>query len=101
MNAEIGDIVRLGPYEEKKTTTILPKVPNVWQRRMILSSAKKLKEYSQPVFISRQLSEEETVLENEALMMRRDLIDKDTKSKDLRVKDCSLYIRKNNQWTKV
>ena len=64
---------------------------------MILSSAIKLKEYSQPVFISRQLSREETALENEALMKRRDLIDKGTNPKDLRVKDCSLYIRKNNQ----
>ena len=68
---------------------------------MILSSAIKLKEYSQPVFISRQLSREETLFENEALMKRIDLIDKGTNLKDLRVKDCSLYIRKNNQWTKV
>ena len=99
--AEIGDIVRLEQYEEKKTTTILLKVPIVWQWRMILSAAIKLKEDSQLVFISQQLSKEETVLENEALMKRRDLIDKDTNSKELRVKDCSLYIRKNNQWTKV
>ena len=41
------------------------------------------------------------MLENEALMKRRDLIDKGTNSKDSRVKDCSLYIRKNNQWAKV
>ena len=30
VNAEFGDIVRLGQYEEKKTRTILLKVPNVW-----------------------------------------------------------------------
>ena len=68
---------------------------------MILSSALKLKEYSQPVFISRQLSKEETVSESEALMKRRDLIDKGTNSKDLSVKDCPLYIHKNNQRTEV
>ena len=101
VNAEIGDIVRLGQYEEKKTRTILLKVPNVWQRRMILSSAIKLKEYSQSVFISQQLSKEETVLESEALMKRRDLINRGTTSKDLRFKDCSLYICKNNQGPKL
>ena len=43
LNAEIGDIVRLGTHEENKNRTILLKIPSVWQRHLILASAKTLK----------------------------------------------------------
>ena len=42
VNASIRDVKRLGRYEENKTRTILLKVPNAYQRRMILLSARKL-----------------------------------------------------------
>ena len=93
--AEIGDIYRLGHYEEKKTRTILLKVPNVWHRRLILSSAMKLKEYSQPDFTSRQFSKEETVLENESPMERRDLIYKGTKNSVSKTASCTNAITIN------
>ena len=41
VETEIGDIVRLGKYDENTRRTILLKVPNVWKRRLILSSARK------------------------------------------------------------
>ena len=63
VETEIGDIVRLGKYDENKRRTILLKVPNVWERQLILSSARKLKTVKHPVFLSRQLSNEEVMLE--------------------------------------
>ena len=43
VNASIGDVIRPGRQDENKTRTILLKVPKANQRRMILLSARKLK----------------------------------------------------------
>ena len=69
VETESGDIVRLSKYEENKRRTKLLKVLTVWQRRLILSSARKLKTFEHPVFSSRQLSNE-VIIETKALMMR-------------------------------
>ena len=86
VNAIIGDVIRLGRYEENKTRTILLKVPNAYQRRMVLLSARKLKTFSQPIFLSKQLTKEEADLENLALVRRRELINKGT---DVVTQPCS------------
>ena len=101
VETEIGDIVRLGKYDENKRRTILLKVPNVWKRRLISSSARILTTFEHPVFLSRQLSNEEVVLENKDLMMRRELITKGIDPKDLRVKDGCLFRNINDQWNRV
>ena len=101
VNASIGDVIRLGRYDENKIRTILLKVPNAYQRRMILLSARKLKNSPQPNFLSRQLTKEETDQENLALVRRRQLIsDKSVDRKDIRVHDATLYIRKVGKWIK-
>ena len=95
VNASIGDVIRLGRYDENKIRTILLKVPNAYQRQMILLSAKKLKNSPQPIFLSRQLTKEEADQENLALVRRMELIsDKSVDRKDIRVHDATLYIRK-------
>ena len=53
VDASIGDVIRPGRYDENKTRTILLKVPNACQRRMILLSSRKLKNSPQPIFLSR------------------------------------------------
>ena len=53
VKAIIGDVIILGRYEENKTRTILLKVPNAYQRRMVLLSARKLNTFSQPIFLSK------------------------------------------------
>ena len=101
VNASIGDVIRLGRYDENKIRTILLKVPNAYQRRMILLSARKLKNSPQPNFLRRQLTKEEADQENLALVRRRQLIsDKSVDRKDIRVHDASLYIRKGGKWIK-
>ena len=101
VNASIGDVIRLGRYDENKTRKILLKVANAYQRRMVLLSARKLKNSPQPIFLSRQLMKEEADLENLALVRRRQLIsDKSVDRKDIRVHDATLYIRKGGKWIK-
>ena len=101
VNASIGDVIRLGRYDENKIRTILLKVPNAYQRRMILLSARKLKNSPQPIFLSRQLTKEEADQENLALVRRRQLIrDKSVDRKDIRVHDATLYNRKGGNWIK-
>ena len=101
VNASIGDVIRLGRYDENKIRTILLKVPNAYQRRMILPSAMKLKNAPQPIFLSRQLTKEEADQENLTLIRRRKLIsDKSVDRKDLRIHDATLYIRKGGKWIK-
>ena len=100
VNAIIGDVIRLGRYEENKTRTILLKVPNAYQSRMVLLSARKLKTFSQPIFLSKQLTKEEADLENLAVVRRRELINKGTDPKNLRVRDATLFIRQGAKWTK-
>ena len=71
---------------------------NLWQRRLILSSASKLKRYDKPVYLSRELSREEATQENEALQKRRELINEKIGKKDLRIRDGKLLIRQDNKW---
>ena len=86
VNAIIGDVIRIGRYEENKTRTILLKVPKAYQRRMVLLSARKLKTFSQPIFLSKQLTKEEADFKNLALVRRRELINEGTDPKNLRVR---------------
>ena len=95
VNASIGDVIRLGRYDENKIRIFLLKVPNAYQRRMILLSARKLKISPQPTFLSRQLTKEEADDENLALVRRRQLIsDKSVDRKDIRVHDATRYFEK-------
>ena len=98
VNCNINDLLRLGPRNDTKTRTILVKVSNPWQRRLILSSASKLKTYDKPVYLSRELSREEATQENEALQKRRELINEKIDKKDLRIRDGKLLIRQDNKW---
>ena len=101
VSASIGDVIRLGRYDENKTRTILLKVPNAYQRRMILLSARELKKSPQPIFLNRQLTKEEADHENFALVRRRQLIsDKSVDRKDIRVHEETQYIRKGGKWIK-
>ena len=98
VNCNINDLLRLGPRNDTKTRTILVKVSNPWQRRLILSSASKLKTYDKPVYLSRELTREEAMIENEALQKCRELINEEIDKKDLKIRDGKLLIRQENKW---
>lgn len=49
---DIVDLFRLGKYQENRVRPVLVKLRTVWDRRLILNGARKLKEYHQRVYIS-------------------------------------------------
>ena len=101
VSTEINDIIRLGKYDENKTRTILIKIPNPWQRRKILLSARELKTFDTPIFLSRQLTREEADLENKALKRRREMIQEGIESKNLRINDGILYQKIGSAWSEI
>ena len=97
---EIVDLFRMGQRQEGKDRIILVKVP-IWQKRLILSSACRLKTYDKPVFVSPELSVDEAKLENQALQKRRELINENIDKQNLRIRDGKLYQKIENRWTAV
>ena len=79
VECKFNDLIRLGQRGNDRDRTKLLKPPNVWLKRLILSSARKLKNYGAAVFISKELTNEEAAIENESLKKRRELIDQGTK----------------------
>ena len=102
VDCEISDLRRLGSYEEAKTSgknrPIIVDLANPWQKRIIFLSLYKLKGYGKPVYISRELNPDEITIENELLKQRRDLINKGTPAKDLRVNNLKLLRRDGLKW---
>ena len=101
VECEFNDLIRLGQRGYDRDRTILHKLPNVLLKRLILSSARKLKNYGAAVFISKELTNEEAAIENVSLKKRRKLIDQGRNKKDFSVRDGKLYKRDGNQWTVI
>ena len=93
---DIGNSVRMVKLD-KNNPAILLKILNVWQRRLILSSANKRKSFAIPVSLSQQISRKEADSENKLLMMRRKLVNEGIRSVDIRVRDGSVLVKKKMQ----
>ena len=50
-NVEVGDAFRMGTYRAGKARPALVKMACAWDRRWILASCKKLKDYPERVFV--------------------------------------------------
>ena len=68
---KFNDLNRLGRRGYDRDRSILLKLPNVWLKRLILSSARKLKNYGASMYISKELTNGEAAIENESLQKRR------------------------------
>ena len=90
-------MIRLSQRGNDSDRTILLKLPNVWLKRLILSTARKMKNYGAPVFISKELTNEEAAIKNESLKKRRELINQGQKKKDFSVRNGKLYKGDENQ----
>ena len=104
VEAKITDLKRLGKYEEgKRPRTIVVNVSNEWQKRLILMSLAKLKNYDKTVFVSKELSPSEFLIENKLLMKRRTMIETGVSAKNLRLRDLVLYQydEESGNWKKV
>ena len=98
VECEFNDLIRLGQRGNDCDSTILPKLPNVWLKRLILTLSRKLKNYGAPLFINKELTNEEAAIENESLKKRTEFIDQGQKKKGFSVRDGKIYERDGNQW---
>ena len=102
-NAKITDLKRLGKFEEDNTKprTIIVKLSNECQKRLILVSLSKLKNYDKTVYVSKELNPNELQAENKLLKQRRELIDNGTQPSNLRIRELKLYKFDGCNWTPV
>ena len=92
VEAKITDLNRLGKYEEgKKPRTVVVSVSYEWQKRLTLMSMAKLKNYDKTLFVSKELSPSEFLIENKLLMKRRTMIETGVSAENLRPSDLVLY----------
>ena len=103
INAEVTDLKRLGKFEEdaSKPRTIIVKLSNDWQKRLILVFLAKLKHYEKTVYVSKELSPNELLAENKLLKQRRELIDNAFPPRDLRIRELKLYKYEGSTWVQV
>ena len=62
VDSNIEDCRRIGTYNENKDRTVLVKLSNDWNRKLLLLSLGKLRNYDKKVYLSRELSKEEQLL---------------------------------------
>ena len=98
----IEDAKRVGNYDQPKIRTLVVKLVNEHHRRLILLSVSKLASYTKEVYMSKELNPDEQKLENNALKLRRHLIQKENiSSKDLRIRNLKLQKKESDQWQNV
>ena len=92
VEARITDLKRLGKYEDvKRSRTVVVNASNERQKRLILISLANLKNYDKTLFVSKELSPSEFLIENKLLMKRRTMIEIGVSAKNLRLRDLVLY----------
>ena len=101
LQCEATDVRRLGKYDPARPRTIIANVEKPCDRRRILLSLPKLKDYPVKLFISRELNEKEYALENLLLKKRREMITNVKDSSCLRIRDLILQERVGNTWEKM
>ena len=86
IDCEITELRRIGQQGNRNRTLVF-KVANRWHRSLILLSVAKLKNYSQQLFVSRELNATEAKLEMEILKKRKEIIENGTNRTHIRIRD--------------
>ena len=104
VETKITNLKRLGKYEEgKRPRTVVVNVSIEWQKRLILMSPAELKIYDKTIFVSKELSLSEFLIENKLVMKRRTMIEIGVSAKNLRLRDFVLYQydEESGNWKRV
>ena len=104
VETKITNLKRLGKYEEgKRPRTVVVNVSIEWQKRLILMSPAELKIYDKTIFVSKELSLSEFLIENKLVMKRRTMIEISVSAKNLRLRDFVLYQydEESGNWKRV
>ena len=101
VKAQVVDLKRFGTFRSERSRTIVMKVSNVWEKRLILSSIAQLRSFERQVLVSRELTPSEPWIELEPLKCRKKLIDEGADPGNLRIKDLKRCQKKNDRWMEV
>ena len=74
-DCKITELRRIGIQQLNRDRTLVFKVSNKWHRNLILLSVAKLKNYSQQLFVRRELNATEVKLEMELFKKRKQMIE--------------------------
>ena len=93
-NEPITDSFRLGKYRSDATRprTLLVMFKNPWLVRKLLAKSYILKDYSDSIYLSRELTVDEKKLESRILFERYKLVETGISKNRLRVRDLNLYL---------
>ena len=91
LDCEITELRRIGQQQVNRIRTLVIKVARKWHRNLSLLSAAKLKNYSQQLFVSRQLNAKEAKLEMEILGRRKEITQNGTNRTHIIIRDLKLY----------
>ena len=103
VKCQVTDIRRLGKFapDSALPRTLLATVGSIFEKRLILSSLHKLKNYPCKVFLSRDLSSTELEIEHKLLSRRRELLNSGVVPKCLRYRDLKLSQYIDGTWLDV
>ena len=95
-NITITDCFRLGKFktENIRPRTLIVTFASVWDQRKVISQCFQLKSYSEKIFISPELSNEDKIKEKKLLNKRWQLIQSGVERQHLKIKNLRLF---NNQ----
>ena len=101
LDCEITELRKIGQQQVNRNRTLVFKVANKWHRNLILLSDAKLKNYSQQLFVSRELNATEAKCEMKNLTRRKDMIENWTNRTHIRIRDLKLYEKIGETWQEV
>ena len=94
-NCKVTDCFRLGKFDHANTRprTVLVTFSSVWDRNMILQSAKLLSSFSDKIYISPALCPSDMQIERNILKKRWQLLQNGHERKDIKVNNLKLYMK--------
>ena len=96
-----SNIRRAGNFDEsrKNPRPIKITVPNALAKRLILLSVVKMKSYAtKKIYLSKELTPSELILERTSLSLRRRFLEKKVDAKDLRLRNLVLQRKIDDEW---
>ena len=98
---QASDIKRMGNHIKGKDRTIMARVNDACDRRLIFLSLSKLKHYDKKVFVSPELTTSEFEKENLLLQQRRVMINGGAEPSSIRLRNLVLEKKINKVWTSL
>ena len=104
VNCTVTGLKRFGRRDTSKhgnCRTLIVNISNQEDKRIILLSARKMKDYEKRILLGRELTKEELAVENAALKKRRELIEEGAGPRNLRIQNLKLQQKIGEDWATI